>query len=184
MHGVNLLEQAVKPEDISKLAAASANEIFDLVNRLGGLSSNTKPTSNLVTKRLQALYDKYPNGIEGLGGSGKGGDFGASEEALNRIGDTLDRIDANVQGITESIRNGTGTLKAASQDAEKYAGSMEKAEAAANKMQTAVDKMKQRRQNVKNALEGEKVETDWDWTLSYLNEAKTSSKNPPRPLLF
>lgn len=182
MHGVNLLEQAVKPEDISKLAAASANEIFDLVNRLGGLSSNTKPTSNLVTKRLQALYDKYPNGIEGLGGSGKGGDFGASEEALNRIGNTLERIDANVQGITDSIRNGTGILKDASQNAEEYAGSMEKAETAANKMQTAVDKMKQRQQNVKNALEGEKVETDWDWTLSYLNEAKDSaSKKASKP---
>ena len=31
MHGINLLEQAVKPEDISKLAAASADEIVDLV---------------------------------------------------------------------------------------------------------------------------------------------------------
>ena len=182
MRGVNLLEQAVKPEDISKLAAASAQEMFDLVQRLGGLAEGTKPTSNLVTKRLKEIYDKYPNGIEGLGGSGKGGGFGASEEALNRIGNTLERIDANVQGITDSIRNGTGILKDASQNAEEYAGSMEKAETAANKMQTAVDKMKQRQQNVKNALEGEKVETDWDWTLSYLNEAKDSaSKKASKP---
>lgn len=182
MRGVNLLEQAVKPEDISKLAAASAQEMFDLVQRLGGLAEGTKPTSNLVTKRLKEIYDKYPNGIEGLNGSGKGGGFGASEEALNRIGNTLERIDANVQGITDSIRNGTGILKDASQNAEEYAGSMEKAETAANKMQTAVDKMKQRQQNVKNALEGEKVETDWDWTLSYLNEAKDStSKKASKP---
>ena len=182
MRGVNLLEQAVKPEDITKLAAASAQEMFDLVQRLGGLAEGTKPTSNLVTKRLKEIYDKYPNGIEGLSGSGKGGDFGTSEEALNRIGNTLERIDANVQGITDSIRNGTGILKDASQNAEEYAGSMEKAETAANKMQTAVDKMKQRQQNVKNALEGEKVETDWDWTLSYLNEAKDSaSKKASKP---
>jgi len=182
MRGVNLLEQAVKPEDISKLAAASAQEMFDLVQRLGGLAEGTKPTSNLVTKRLKEIYDKYPNGIEGLGGSGKGNGFGASEEALNRIGNTLERIDANVQGITDSIRNGTGILKDASQNAEEYAGSMEKAETAANKMQTAVDKMKQRQQNVKKALEGEKVETDWDWTLSYLNEAKDStSKKVSKP---
>jgi len=182
MRGVNLLEQAVKPEDISKLAAASAQEMFDLVQRLGGLAEGTKPTSNLVTKRLKEIYDKYPNGIEGLGGSGKGNGFGASEEALNRIGNTLERIDVNVQGITDSIRNGTGILKDASQNAEEYAGSMEKAETAANKMQTAVDKMKQRQQNVKKALEGEKVETDWDWTLSYLNEAKDStSKKVSKP---
>lgn len=176
MHGVNLLDQTVKPEDISKLAAASAEEISELINGLGKLAPSTKATGTPVTKRLQALYDKYPNGIEGLNGSGKGGGFGASEEALNRIGDTLDRIDANVQGITESIRNGTGTLKAASQDAEKYAGSMEKAETAANKMQTAVEKMKQKQQSVKNALEGEKVEADWDWTLQYLNGAKNPTQ--------
>lgn len=173
IRSLNLLDQVIKPEDVSKLAAASADEIFNLVDGINGLSPKTKPTSNLITKRLQALYEKYPNGIEGLGGSGKGGGFGASEEALNRIGDTLDRIDANVQGITESIRNGTGTLKAASQDAEKYAGSMEKAETAANKMQTAVEKMKQKQQSVKNALEGEKVGADWDWTLQYLNGTKT-----------
>lgn len=182
MRGVNLLEQAVKPEDISKLAAASAQEMFDLVQRLGGLAEGTKPTSNLVTKRLKEIYDKYPNGIEGLSGSGKDGGFGASEETLNKIGDTLGRIDKNVQSISESIRNGTGILKDASQNAEEYAGSMEKAETAANKMQTAVDKMKQRQQNVKKALEGEKVGTDWDWTLSYLNEAKDSvSKKASKP---
>ena len=167
-----ILSQAVKPEDISKLAAASDTEILKIFR---SITANTNPTGKPLQSKLEELYKKYPNGIEGLGGSGKGGGFGASEEALNRIGDTLDRIDANVQGITESIRNGTGTLKAASQDAEKYAGSMEKAETAANKMQTAVEKMRQRQQNVKNALEGEKVETDWDWTLSYLNEVKDST---------
>lgn len=182
MRGFNLLEQAVKPEDISKLAAASAQEINELINGLGGLAPTTKATGSPVIKRLQALYNKYPNGIEGLGGSGKGGGFGASEEALNRIGDTLERIDTNVQNISESIRNGTGTLKDASQSAKEYAGNMEKAETAANKMQTAVDKMKQKQQNVKNALEGEKVEADWDWSLQYLNGAKTStSKKTPKP---
>ena len=182
MRGFNLLEQAVKPEDISKLAAASAQEINELINGLGGLAPTTKATGSPVIKRLQALYNKYPNGIEGLGGSGKGGGFGASEEALNRIGDTLERIDTNVQNISESIRNGTGTLKDASQSAKEYAGNMEKVETAANKMQTAVDKMKQKQQNVKNALEGEKVEADWDWSLQYLNGAKTStSKKTPKP---
>ena len=176
MRGFNLLEQAVKPEDISKLAAASAQEINDLIKNLGGLAPTTKATGSPVIKKLQALYDKYPNGIEGLGGSGKGGGFGASEEALNRIGDTLERIDTNVQNISESIRNGTSTLKDASQSAKEYAGNMEKAETAASKMQTAVDKMKQKQQNVKNALEGEKVEADWDWSLQYINGAKTSTQ--------
>lgn len=174
-----ILSQAVKPEDMSKLAAASDTEIFKIFR---SMTANTNPTGKPLQSKLEELYKKYPNGIEGLGGSGKGGGFGASEEALNRIGDTLDRIDANVQGITESIRNGTGTLKAASQDAEKYAGSMEKAETAANKMQTAVDKMKQKQQSVKNALEGEKVEADWDWTLQYLNGTKTPiSKKISKP---
>lgn len=168
MRGFNLLDQAVKPEDISKLAAASAQEINELIKNLGGLAPTTKATGSPVIKKLQALYDKYPNGR-----SGKGGGFGASEEALNRIGDTLERIDTNVQNISESIRNGTGTLKDASQSAKEYAGNMEKAETAANKMQTAVDKMKQKQQNVKNALEGGKVEADWDWSLQYLNGAKT-----------
>ena len=134
MRGVNLLEQAVKPEDISKLAAASAQEMFDLVQRLGGLAEGTKPTSNLVTKRLKEIYDKYPNGIEGLNGSGKGGGFGASEETLNKIGDTLGRIDKNVQSISESIRNGTSALKTASQGAEEFAGDIEKAEKATDKL--------------------------------------------------
>ena len=169
MRGVNLLEQAVKPEDISKLAAASAQEMFDLVQRLGGLAEGTKPTSNLVTKRLKEIYDKYPNGIEGLSGSGKGGGFGASEEALNKIGDTLGRIDKNVQSISESILNGTNALRTASQGAEEFAGDIEKAE-------KATDKLTQKQQDLKNAIRNETVNTDWDWTLQYLNGADSKGK--------
>ena len=174
IRSLNLLDQVIKPEDVSKLAAASADEIFNLVDGINGLSPKTKPTSNLITKRLQALYEKYPNGIEGLGGSGKGGGFGASEEALNRIGDTLDRIDANVQGITESIRNGTGTLKAASQGAEEFAGDIEKAE-------KATDKLAQKQQDLRNAIRNETVNTDWDWTLQYLNGADSKRKTSLSP---
>ena len=121
IHGFNLLDQAVKPEDISKLAAASAEEIFNLVKGLGGLADTTKATGTPVTKRLQALYDKYPNGIEGTGGSGRGNGFGASEETLNKISETLERIDGNVKNINDSIKTGAITVQAAADGAENVA---------------------------------------------------------------
>ena len=166
-----ILSQAVKPEDMSKLAAASDTEIFKIFR---SMTANTNPTGKPLQSKLEELYKKYPNGIEGLGGSGKGGGFGASEEALNRIGDTLDRIDANVQGITESIRNGTGTLKAASQDAEEFAGDIEKAE-------KATDKLAQKQQDLRNAIRNETVNTDWDWTLQYLNGVDSKKKTSLSP---
>ena len=166
-----ILSQAVKPEDMSKLAAASDTEIFKIFR---SMTANTNPTGKPLQSKLEELYKKYPNGIEGLGGSGKGGGFGASEEALNRIGDTLDRIDANVQGITESLRNGTGTLKAASQDAEEFAGDIEKAE-------KATDKLAQKQQDLRNAIRNETVNTDWDWTLQYLNGVDSKKKTSLSP---
>lgn len=151
MRGVNLLEQAVKPEDISKLAAASAQEMFDLVQRLGGLAEGTKPTSNLVTKRLKEIYDKYPNGIEGLSGSGKGGGFGASEETLNKIGETLERIDVNVKSINDSIQTGAITVQAVAESAENVVDKTKQAADAQAELTTETEKTAQAQERLEQA---------------------------------
>lgn len=151
MRGVNLLEQAVKPEDISKLAAASAQEMFDLVQRLGGLAEGTKPTSNLVTKRLKEIYDKYPNGIEGLSSSGKGGGFGASEETLNKIGETLERIDVNVKSINDSIQTGAITVQAVAESAENVVDKTKQAADAQAELTTETEKTAQAQERLEQA---------------------------------
>ena len=151
MRGVNLLEQAVKPEDISKLAAASAQEMLDLIQRLGGLAEGTKPTSSLVTKRLKEIYDKYPNGIEGLSGSGKGGGFGASEETLNKIGETLERIDVNVKSINDSIQTGAITVQAVAESAENVVDKTKQAADAQAELTTETEKTAQAQERLEQA---------------------------------
>ena len=180
MHGFNLLDQAVKPEDISKLAAASAEEIFELVKGLGGLADTTKATGTPVTKRLQALYDKYPNGIEGKGGSGRGNGFGASEETLNKISETLERIDGNVKNINDSIKTGAITVQAAAESAENVADKTKEAASAQAKLTEEAEKTAKAEKQLGQVQEknNKKEKNNSD---KKTEEKKTEEKPPAQP---
>ena len=180
MHGFNLLDQAVKPEDISKLAAASAEEIFNLVKGLGGLADTTKATGTPVTKRLQALYDKYPNGIEGMGGSGRGNGFGASEETLNKISDTLERIDGNVKNINDSIKTGAITVQAAADGAENVADKTKEAADAQVKLTEETKKTAKAEEQLGQAQEKNNKKKK-DSSDKKIEEKKTEEKSPAQP---
>ena len=180
MHGFNLLEQAVKPEDISKLAAASAQEILDLVNGLGGLAPTTKATGTPVIKRLQALYDKYPNGIEGIGGSGRGNGFGASEETLNKISETLERIDGNVKNINDSIKTGAITIEAAADGAENVADKTKEAADAQVKLTEETKKTVKAEEQLGQAQEKNSKKKK-DGSDKKTEEKKTEEKPPAQP---
>ena len=180
MYGFNLLDQAVKPEDISKLAAASAEEIFDLVKGLGGLADTTKATGTPVTKRLQALYDKYPNGIEGKGGSGHGNGFGASEETLNKISETLERIDGNVKNINDSIKTGAITVQAAADGAENVADKTKEAADAQVKLTEETKKTAKAEEQLGQAQERNSKKKK-DSSNKKTEEKKTEEKPPAQP---
>lgn len=180
MHGFNLLDQAVKPEDINKLAAASAEEIFELVRGLGGLADTTKATGTPVTKRLQALYDKYPNGIEGIGGSGRGNGFGASEETLNKISDTLERIDGNVKNINDSIKTGAITVQAAADGAENVADKTKEAADAQAKLTEETKKTAKAEEQLGQAQEKNNKKKK-DNSDKKTEEKKIEGKSPAQP---
>lgn len=177
MHGFNLLDQAVKPEDINKLAAASAEEIFDLIKGLRGLADTTKATGKPVTKRLLGLYEKYPNGIEGKGGSGHGNGFGASEKTLNKISETLERIDGNVKSINDSIKTGAITVQAAAEGAENVADKTKEAADAQAKLTEETKKTAKAEEQLGQAQEknNEKKKDKTDKKV----EDKKVENNPP-----
>lgn len=114
-----ILSQAVKPEDISKLAAASDTEILSLFKHI---TSNTNPTGKPLQNRLQELYNKYQTGIGTGTGNGSGGDgdgLGFSDKDLQQINNTLTSINQNVQLITNSIQGASGGLENAVNQTEK-----------------------------------------------------------------
>lgn len=114
-----ILSQAVKPEDISKLAAASDTEILSLFKHI---TSNTNPTGKPLQNRLQELYNKYQTEIGTGTGNGSGGDgdgLGFSDKDLQQINNTLTSINQNVQLITNSIQGASGGLENAVSQTEK-----------------------------------------------------------------
>ena len=130
-NAMNTLNMAVKDNASAyKLGGASSKEVATLIREFNKYSEKN-PDSRVLQKRLEALYEKYPQG-NGLGwGSGSGG---FSSEALDKIGNTLDRIDENVRNINESIQSGEIVVKALADGAEQTGKEIDKAAKAQEKL--------------------------------------------------